>query len=125
MLLKFDWHDHKIVLADGCKFENVRVLVLGVTTLLVMRDELTSGRVLGNEIILDEANDTIGMRLLFVLEVKTVVHLNDVDCLLMCIVLENELLEVEECTLVVHTLSQLDLSLPCMGRISLLTIVAL
>jgi len=105
MLLKFGWHNHKIILTDWSKFENVGVLVLGVTTLLVMGDQLTCCRVFCNEIILDEANDTIGMRLLLVLEVKSVIHLYDVDCLLVCVVLENELLEVEEGTLVVHTLS--------------------
>ena len=49
------------------------------------------------------------MRVELVLEIQTVVLLRDVECLFMRIVFEDELLEIEERSLVVHSLPDLHL----------------
>lgn len=60
--------------------------------LFVVGDELSSMLMFCDEMVLNEADETIGMRLLLEMEIKSISHLNDVESLLMCIVLKNELL---------------------------------
>ena len=49
------------------------------------------------------------MRVVLVLEVKSIVHLSDIDGLFGGIMLQNHLFKVKECAFVVDTLSHLDL----------------
>jgi hypothetical protein len=58
-------------------------------------------------------------------EINTVVNFLDVDCVTMSAVLENQLLEVEESTLVGDLLANLDDGAPCVVCETLLTISAL
>ena len=70
-----------------------------------MGDELAGGLVACNKVCTYEVNDTIRMRLLFVLEVEPVVHLTNCNSLLMCCMLQYHLLKVEECTFVMDSLA--------------------
>ncbi len=53
------------------------------------------------------------MRSLCVEKIETVLGFVDRDCVLVCVVLEDELFEVEESTLVLHLLTNLNHSTPC------------
>ena len=68
-LLQLGLQDDKIVFADGSQLENVRVLVLAIATLLVVTDELARVFVACYEVVADEVDDAVRMRLLLVLEV--------------------------------------------------------
>jgi hypothetical protein len=63
--------------------------------------------------------------LTLVLEVKTIRHFFNSDCLLVSIVLQDELFEEQESTFVVHSLSELNLSHPGMRSPLLLAIITL
>ena len=65
------------------------------------------------------------MRLGLVLEIKTFVHLANIQGLLMGLMLEDQLLEIKECSFMVDALSELYLRLPSMWRICLLTVITL
>ena len=63
----------------------------------------------GDKIVHDEANKSIGMRILLVLEIEAIMHLLDTCDSLVSVVLQNQLLQVQESTLVMDALSQLHL----------------
>ncbi len=69
----------------------------------------------GDEVVSDEIYDSVGMRLLLVLEVESLMHLLDSDGLLVGLVAQNELLKEQEGAFMMNTLSDLDLRLPSMG----------
>ena len=70
-----------------------------------MGDKLAGRLVSGDEICGHEVNDSVRVRLLFVLEIETIVHLLDIQSLLVRIMFQNELLEEHKCTLVHNALS--------------------
>mmetsp|Transcript_13990 Transcript_13990/g.17713 ORF Transcript_13990/g.17713 Transcript_13990/m.17713 type:complete len:292 (-) Transcript_13990:31-906(-) len=78
-----------------------------------------------HEIRHHEVYDSIGVTLGLVLEVETFVHLLDADGLLVSSMAQNQLLQKHERPLVGHALSHLDLSLPSMRRVGLLTVITL
>ena len=59
----------------------------------------------GDEICGHEVNDSVSMGLLLVLEIETIVHLLDIQSLLVSIMFQNELLEEHKCALVHDALS--------------------
>ena len=65
------------------------------------------------------------MTVVLVLEVQPIVHLPDANGLLMGVVLQDHLLEEEECAFVVDALSHLDLRDPGMGCPGLLAVITL
>ena len=90
-----------------------------------MGHELSGCLVASNEVGHDEADQPICMRLLLVLEIEAIMHLSDSNRSFMRVVLQNQLLEIQESSLVVHSLPQLHLCPPSVRRVSLLTVVAL
>ena len=60
-----------------------------------------------------------------VMKVKSIVHFLDVDSFLVGVVLQNELLEEKEGTLVVNALAELDLGNPLMRSPLSLAVVTL
>jgi len=125
LLLKFNVKNNKIVLADRCKLQNVGVLVLRLASLLIVRDELAGGLVPSYKSCHDEANDAIGIALTFVLEVEALSALSNGDGFIMGTVSQNELLQVQEGAFMMNALPHLDLCLPCMRRVRLLTVITL
>jgi hypothetical protein len=79
----------------------------------------------GGDHTLYEVYQAVRMGLVLELEIETVMHLLNVHTLLGCIVLDDELLEKQESTLVINSLTNLDLGYPEMGCVGLFTIVAL
>lgn len=65
------------------------------------------------------------MGLVFELEIETIVHFSNVKTLLSSVVLDDQLLEEEEGTLVVDSLSDLNLGNPQMRGVCLLAVIAL
>lgn len=90
-----------------------------------MGDELPSSTMSRYEVVHHEADDSIAVRLLLILEVQTFVHLPDCQSPIVRVVLHNHLFQVEESALMVHTLSELDLGAPCVWSVGLLAIIAL
>ena len=124
-LLQLGLQDDKIVFADGSQLQNVRVLVLAIATLLVVTDELARVFVACHEVVADEVDDAVRMRLLLVLEVQSFVHLLDSDGLFVGLVTQDQLLQEQEGSLVVHALSDLHLCLPgmrCVGDLAIITL---
>ena len=70
-----------------------------------MRDELAGGLVAGNKVCTYEVYDAIRVGLLAVLEVEPVVHLTNVNGLLVSCMLQYHLLKVEEGSFVMDTLA--------------------
>ena len=58
----------------------------------------------GNEVCHDEADQSIGVRLLLVLKVQSIMHLSNADRSFMRVVFQNQLLEVKECSFMVDAL---------------------
>jgi hypothetical protein len=73
----------------------------------------------------EELDHSFGFITLSVIEIQTVLRLLDIDCILVCAVLQNELLEVQECTFVGDLLAKLDGCAPGVVGETLLTIRAL
>ena len=90
-----------------------------------MGDELSAGLVTGDEVGHDELNDSVRVRVLLVLEIETVMDLSNGDGFFVGVVSHDHLFQIEESTLMVDALSELDLRLPSMGRVGLLTVRAL
>jgi len=65
------------------------------------------------------------MRLALKLEIKTIMHLFNVQAFLCSVMLNDKLLQEQESSLVIDTLTKLHLSDPQVRCVSLLTIVAL
>lgn len=73
----------------------------------------------------DEVNDAIGIALTFVLEVEALSALSNGDGFIMGTVSQNELLQEQEGAFMMNALPHLDLCLPCMRRVRLLTVITL
>jgi hypothetical protein len=65
------------------------------------------------------------MRFVLELEIKSIVHVLDIQAFLGSIMLNNELFKKEEGSFVINSLSNLDLSNPQMRSVCLLTVWAL
>ena len=93
--------------------------------LLVVRNELLRMVYPATQVLLNEV-DKLGCRVLLpVLEVKAAINFLNVQYIVVSIVLQNQLLQKQECSLVFHPLSDLDLCLPQMRCILLFAIWAL
>ena len=103
--MKFGWEDDQIVTTDGCQFEDVGVLVLVVIVLFVVGYQLARVPVTCYKVRNCELDQSVGMVVVLVMEVEAIMHLSDVDGLLMGIMSENHLLQEQECALVVDALS--------------------
>jgi len=90
-----------------------------------VRDQLLSAAVSHYEVLHDELDQTFGMRITLVLEIKPVWSLNNTNCFLMGVVLQNQLLQKQKCTLVSNSLPHLNLASPGVRCPCLLTIFAL
>ena len=77
--------------------------------MLVVTDQLLRALVLSDKVSIDELNESVGMRVLLVLEVKSIMHFSDSDCLFMSTMLQNKLFEIQKCLLVLNSLSDLYL----------------
>ena len=73
----------------------------------------------------NEINQTVSMRLVLELEIKSIIHFTDVHTLFSCIMLQNELFKEQERPLVIDTLSDLHLCDPQMRSVCLLAVIAL
>jgi hypothetical protein len=73
----------------------------------------------------DEVYQPVSVRFVFKLEIETIVHFSDVETLLSCVVLNDHLLKKQECTLVVNSLSDLNLRDPQVRCVCLFAIIAL
>jgi hypothetical protein len=65
------------------------------------------------------------MRAVFVIKINAIVLLVDLQYLLMCIMLQNQFFNKEECFFVFNMLSHLYDSSPCMRRELFFTVIAL
>lgn len=92
-----------------------------------MRYKLLSRLVPAANIVVDKIYEANGMRPMPELEIDpmTARLTLDVDALLGGVVLQNQLLQEKEGTLVVHTLADLHLRLPQMRRVHTLAVIAL
>ena len=70
-----------------------------------MRDQLAGRLVTGHEVVHYEANDSVRVGILLVLEVETFVHLFHSDCFFMGVVFQDQLFKEEEGTLMMDTLA--------------------
>ena len=91
----------------------------------IVRDELLALFEARGDHTCDEVNQAVSMRLVLELEIEAVVHLSNVHTFLSCIMLDDKLLQEEEGTLVIYSLSDLNLSDPQMRCVCLLAIIAL
>jgi hypothetical protein len=103
--LEFGWEDDQIVTTDGRQFEDVGVLVLVVIVLFVVGHQLARVPVTCYKVRNCELDQSVGMVVVLVMEVEAIMHLSDVDGLLMGIMSQNHLLQEQECALVVDALS--------------------
>jgi hypothetical protein len=92
-----------------------------------MTDQLSGVCVSLEEVITDELNQSRSMRSVLELEVETLatVLFLDTDTLCLSIVLHDQLLEVQKGSLMVNSLSDLNLCLPMMGCVCFFAIVTL
>jgi hypothetical protein len=90
-----------------------------------MRNQLARDISFAHEVLLNEVNHVSSMPLVLVLEIKAFRHFLNVDRLKVGVVLQNQLFKVEHGSLMSHSLSQLNLRLPSMGRPHLLAVVTL
>lgn len=74
---------------------------------------------------LQEFNHPLGLISLSVIEVQTILRLFDINRIFVCSILQDELLEVQESTLMGHLLAKLDGRTPGVVGETLLTIGAL
>ena len=74
-----------------------------------MGNQLSAGLVASDEVVHDESDKSIRVRILLVLEIEPIVSLSDGDGLIVGIMFQNHLLQEEESTLVVDALSELNL----------------
>lgn len=65
------------------------------------------------------------MTVRLVVEVKTIPSLLYTYCLLVCFMTENELLQIQECSFMMHSLSYLDLTCPSVRSPSLFAVITL
>ena len=93
--------------------------------LLIMRHQLLVRLVFRNEVTEDELDQSTGVRVLLELKVDPVVHFNDSKALLVCVVFHNQLLQVQEGSLMFDALSDLNLRDPSMWSEGCLAVVAL
>ena len=96
-------------------------------TLLIMADKLLGVLLLANDLIFYKLHKSLSVRPVVEPEVDSlpVVLFLDACALLLHVVLEDQLLQEKECALVLDFLSDLDLTLPEMRRVSLLALIAL
>lgn len=90
-----------------------------------MGNQLLSSLDLSRHLVLNEVYEPVRMRPALELEVQPIVHLLNAQALLRCVMLNDQLLQEEEGSLVVHSLSQLSLAHPGVRSPSLLAVVAL
>ena len=96
-------------------------------SLFIMRNQLLSMLIPLKEIISDEINKPLGMWPMFELEVKSMASrlLLNSNTLGLSIMFHDQLLKVQKCSLVINSLSHLNLGLPVMGSVSFFAIVTL
>lgn len=75
--------------------------------------------------VLDELDKSLGIVELSELKVQALLDLSDVRTVLVLLVLEDHLLQEQECSLVINLLPHLHLSLPLVRCVALLAVVAL
>ena len=95
--------------------------------LLVMAYELLCALFSHNYVLIDEIDQSQSMGSMLKVEVQalSVSFVTDSNALLLSVVLENELLQEEECPLVSNLLPDLDLRLPQVRRVSPFAVVTL
>mmetsp|Transcript_17295 Transcript_17295/g.16499 ORF Transcript_17295/g.16499 Transcript_17295/m.16499 type:complete len:219 (-) Transcript_17295:382-1038(-) len=120
----FRQHD-QVIFADRSKLHSQSVLVVDSIVLEVLGDELLTLLGPAHHLVLNEVCQPVGMGLVLELEVQPVMSLLDPDRLLSRIVLQDQLLQEQECSLVIHSLSNLDLGHPGVRGVVLLTFITL
>jgi len=60
-----------------------------------------------------KVDEFLGLISCCIVKIQSILHFLNVDCVFVCAVLENELFEVEESSLVGDLLADLDASSPC------------
>lgn len=115
----------EVILADGDKFDRVGESVITSVIVDIGGDELLGGFCLEGNDSREEFTHADGMGSLGVVKVQAILGLLDVDGVLVSTVLEDELLKVEEGTLMRDLLPDLDHGLPSVGGHDLGAIFAL
>ena len=121
------WQNGQIVSTNWSQIDYESVLVMIATVLLVVRDQLFRIFRCANNLIFNEAHKSLGVRPMFKLKVKSlsVLFASNISTLFLGVVLENQLFQEQESSLVIDLLSDLNLTLPQMRSVSFLTVVTL
>lgn len=103
------------------------VLVMVRAVLLIMRNQLLGLLLLLHHIVINVVNEANSVRSMSELEVEalTMLFVDNTDALFLRIALENQLLEEQERSFVIDILANLHLTLPQMGRVRTLAVIAL
>lgn len=83
--------------------------MLGISVLLIGGDQFYGTLMTGDEVLMDEANQTVSMRVALVMEVQTLGFLDDVERLIVGIVPKNQLFQIKHCPFVRYLLPDLHL----------------
>jgi len=121
------WEDDEVISTDWGKFDNEAIFVEVGSILFVVTDQLLGVFFLAQNVVFNEIGEPLGVGSMIEVEVETlsikfVLDIGDFCC---GVVLQNELFQEQECSLVTNLLSDLHLTLPQMGSISSLACIAL
>lgn len=95
--------------------------------LLIVTDQLFRVSGLAGHLVLDEVDEPLGVGPVLEMEIQalSVGFVPDVDAFFLSVVLQDKLLQEQECSFVVHFLSHLHLTLPQMRCVGFLTVITL
>lgn len=115
----------KVILAQGNNLNRDRLLVVEHIAVVVLRDQSLALFHLNRAITRDEVHQFNSKILVLEVKVEPLALLFDVRAILMHVVVKDKLLNEQKSLLVVHILTQLNLSAPSTVRVLLFTIIAL
>ena len=104
------WKNDQVVTTDGSEFHVEGVLVMVSTILLIVGYQLLSMYRLADQIFINEGGKPLGVRSMLEMEVQSLamILISNIDDLVCCVMLQNHLLQEQECSFVVDSLSDLD-----------------
>jgi hypothetical protein len=121
------WQKDQIVTAHGSEFSLESVFVMVSIVLFLVGHQLLGRFVAAADVVVDEVDEADSVRPMSELKVNSMpARLTlDINTLLRRIMLQDQLLQEQECSLVIDPLSYLHLRLPEMWCVYTLTVVTL
>ncbi|KAH3669395.1 hypothetical protein OGAPHI_001516 [Ogataea philodendri] len=119
---EFLWQHNKVVFTNRHDLHGKRELVLRRARMNVLTDQLLGLFRLDRNHAVEEIDHLGCVVSLRIIEIKTVLGLFDRNGIHVCVVFKNELFQVQECSLMLDFLPDLNGSTPCIDRVRLGTV---